>query len=230
MDLGFAQGHGFDFDDIDCSALCDDPSVGAQRITEAIIEHGSEDLLSSFLQNPNFEQVEGESYIIYKSSRSLPVIDYVIKSGSLKCGLWFVRNGVMPTRGQHEDLVSKALEKDDVDALQGFLENSEHGQDKELVEAYLHKASRVSNVHAVREGLIKINTLERSFDGPEEMRKSVDKVFTDEDGNSTLHVAAMSKSPSAPEVLRLILSKRPDVMEQRNKAGRTPLHVAIVGE
>ena len=230
MDLGFAQVLGFDFDDIDCSALCDDPSVGAQRITEAIIEHGSEDLLSSFLQNPNFEQVEGESYIIYKSSRSLPVIDYVIKSGSLKCGLWFVRNGVMPTRGQLEDLVSKALEKDDVDALQGFLENSEHGQDKELVEAYLHKASRLSNVHAVREGLIKINTLERSFDGPEEMRKSVDKVFTDEDGNSTLHVAAMSKSPSAPEVLRLILSKRHDMMEQRNKAGRTPLHVAIVGE
>ena len=230
--MGFAQGLGFDFDfdDIDCSALCDDPSVGAQRITEAIIEHGSEDLLSSFLQNPNFEQVEGESYIIYKSSRSLPVIDYVIKSGSLKCGLWFVRNGVMPTRGQLEDLVSKALEKDDVDALQGFLENSEHGQDKELVEAYLHKASRLSNVHAVREGLIKINTLERSFDGPEEMRKSVDKVFTDEDGNSTLHVAAMSKSPSAPEVLRLILSKRHDMMEQRNKAGRTPLHVAIVGE
>ena len=228
--MGFAQGLGFDFDDIICSALCDDPSVGAQRITEAIIEHGSEDLLSSFLQNPNFEQVEGESYIIYKSSRSLPVIDYVIKSGSLKCGLWFVRNGVMPTRGQLEDLVSKALEKDDVDALQGFLENSEHGQDKELVEAYLHKASRLSNVHAVREGLIKINTLERSFDGPEEMRKSVDKVFTDEDGNSTLHVAAMSKSPSAPEVLRLILSKRHDMMEQRNKAGRTPLHVAIVGE
>ena len=224
------QGLGFDFDDIDCSALCDDPSVGVQRITEAIIEHGSEDLLSSFLQNPNFEQVEGESYIIYKSSRSLPVIDYVIKSGSLKCGLWFVRNGVTPSRGQHEDLVSKALEKDDVDALQGFLENSEHGQDKELVEAYLHKASRVSNVYAVRESLIKINTLERSIDGPEEMRKSVDKVFTDEDGNSTLHVAAMSKSPSAPEVLRLILSKRPDVMEQRNKAGRTPLHVAIVGE
>ena len=230
MDLGFAQGLGLDFDDINCSALCDDPSVGSQRITEAIIEHGSEDLLSSFLQNPNFEQVEGESYIIYKSSRSFPVIDYVIKSGSLKCGLWFVRNGVTPTRRQLEDLVSKALEKDDVDALQGFLENSEHGHDKELVEAYLHKASRLSNVHAVRDGLIKINTLERSIDGPEEMRKSVDKVFTDEDGNSTLHVAAMSKSPSAPEVLRLILSKRPDVMEQRNKAGRTPLHVAIVGK
>ena len=65
-----------------------------------------------------------------------------------------------------------------------------------------------------------------SEDGYEE--KSMVKVFTDEDGNSSLHVAAMSKSAST-EVLRLILSKRPDVMEQRNKAGRTPLHVAIVG-
>ena len=201
-----------------------------QRVTEAVIENGSEDLLSSFLQNPNFELVEGESYIIYKSSRSVPVLDYVIKSGSLKCGLYFVKHGVTPTRGQLEDLVSKALEKDDVDALQGFLENCEHGQDKELVEAYLHKASRLSNVQAVREGLIKVNTLERSIDGPEGMRKSLVKVFTDEDGNSTLHVAAMSKSASAPEVMRLILSKRPDLMEQKNKVGRTPLHVAIVGE
>ena len=201
-----------------------------QRVTEAVIENGSEDLLSGFLQNPNFELVEGESYIIYKSSRSVPVLDYVIKSGSLKCGLYFVKHGVTPTRGQLEDLVSKALEKDDVDALQGFLENSEHGQDKELVEAYLHKASELSNVHAVREGLIKINTIERSIDGPEEMRKSLVKGFADEDGNSTLHVAAMSKSASAPKEQRLILSKRPDLLEQRNKVGRTPLHVAIVGE
>ena len=60
--------------------------------------------------------------------------------------------------------------------------------------------------------------------------KSIVNVFTDDDGNSTLHVAAMSKSASAPKELRLILSKRPDLLEQRNKVGRTPLHVAIVGE
>ena len=66
-----------------------------------------------------------------------------------------------------------------------------------------------------------------SEDGYEE--KSLVKVFNDEDGNSSLHIAAMSKSAST-EVLRLILSKRPDLLEQRNKAGRTPLHVAVAGE
>ena len=215
-----------------CSALCDDPSVGVQRVTEAVIKNDSEELLSSFLQNPNFEQVEGESDIIYKSSSSLPVFDYVIKSGSLKCGLWLVRHGVTPTPSQHKDLVAKALKKDNVDALQGFLENFEHGHRKELVEFYLHEASRLSNVQVVKEGLINLSTIESSNpeDGPEEVSKRVSKVFTDEDGNSSVHAAAMSKSDSAPEVLRLILSKRPDVIEQRNKVGRTPLHVAIVCE
>lgn len=213
---------------MNCSALCEDPSVGVQRITEAVIEHGNEELLSGFLQNPNFELIDGEC--TYKSTCSLPVFDYVFKTGSLKCGLWFEKHGVIPTRRQHEELVAKALEKEDVDALQGFLESSEHDRDGEMVKAYLHKAAELSNVNAVKDGFIKMNTLATFSQEDELEEKSVDKVFTDEDGNTSLHVAAMSTSTSAPEVLRLILSRRIDLIEQRNKAGRTPLHVAVVGE
>ena len=197
-----------------------------QQITEAIIESKNEKLISTFLENGDFELTRGESDIVYKSSCSIPVFDYVIKSGALKSGLWLMKQGVTPTRKQHEDLVGKALEMEEVDALEGFIENTEH--DRELVEAYLHKAAELSNVDTVIESFDRIDSPE-SFQPDAASEKDVGKCFIDQEGNTALHVAARSESKSGPEVMRLILSKRPNLMELRNNEGRTPLHEAVVG-
>ena len=197
-----------------------------QQIIEAIIESRDEKLLSSFLENADFDLTRGKSDLFYKSSCSIPVFDYVIKSGALKSGLWLMKQGVTPTRKQHEDLVGKALEMEEVDALEGFIENTEH--DRELVEAYLHKAAELSNVDTVRESFDRIDSPE-SFQPDAANEKDVGKCFIDQEGNTALHVAARSESKSGPEVMRLILSKRPNLMEHRNNEGRTPLHEAVVG-
>ena len=197
-----------------------------QQIIEAIIESRDEKLLSSFLENADFDLTRGKSDLFYKSSCSIPVFDYVIKSGALKSGLWLMKQGVTPTRKQHEDLVGKALEMEEVDALEGFIENTEH--DRELVEAYLHKAAELSNVDTERESFDRIDSPE-SFQPDAAMEKDVGKCFIDQEGNTALHVAARSESKSGPEVMRLILSKRPNLMEHRNNEGRTPLHEAVVG-
>ena len=197
-----------------------------QQIIEAIIESRDEKLLSSFLENADFDLTKGKSDLLYKSSCSIPVFDYVIKSGALKSGLWLMKQGVTPTRRQHEDLVGKALEMEEVDALEGFIENTEH--DRELVEAYLHKAAELSNVDTVRESFDRIDSPE-SFQPDAANEKDVGKCFIDQEGNTALHVAARSESKSGPEVMRLILSKRPNLMEHRNNEGRTPLHEAVVG-
>ena len=197
-----------------------------QQIIEAIIESRDEKLLSSFLENADFDLTRGKSDLFYKSSCSIPVFDYVIKSGALKSGLWLMKQGVTPTRRQHEDLVGKALEMEEVDALEGFIENTEH--DRELVEAYLHKAAELSNVDTVRESFDRIDSPE-SFQPDAANEKDVGKCFIDQEGNTALHVAARSESKSGPEVMRLILSKRPNLMEHRNNEGRTPLHEAVVG-
>ena len=199
-----------------------------QQITEAIIESKNEKLISTFLENGDFELTRGESDLVYKSSCSIPVFDYVIKSGALKSGLWLMKQGVTPTRRQHEDLVGKALEMEEVDALEGFIENTEH--DRELVEAYLHKAAELSNVDAVRESFDRLNSAESfQYDADALVEKYPTKCYIDKDGNTALHVAARSESKSGPEVIRLILSKRPNLMELRNNEGRTPLHEAVVG-
>ena len=50
--------------------------------------------------------------------------------------------------------------------------------------------------------------------------------LTESGGDTVLHVAARSQSKRSEEVINLLLSKEPHLLETENEQMRTPLHVA----
>ena len=50
--------------------------------------------------------------------------------------------------------------------------------------------------------------------------------ITESGGDTVLHVAARSQSTRSEEVINILLSKEPRLLENENEQMRTPLHVA----
>ena len=54
--------------------------------------------------------------------------------------------------------------------------------------------------------------------------------ITNDQGDSLLHVAARSSSPSSESVMTLLIERELKLLELENKDKRTPLHVAAYGK
>ena len=218
-----------------------------ESVLRSIIEGDEDERLRQYIAEADPEQLRICQEDLVHDCVKVPVFRITIEMKALKCAVTLLELGLKTTESEPEELMKIALEKEDVDAIEKIIHTT--GSEIEMMEAFLRLAAQLCNSDACHksfdaiERIVSVNRTSVSAvlgDGSttdEQSNAALNVAATyvfhkeraDEEGNTALHIAAKSNSKSAEEVMKLLLARRPNLMEVKNKQGRTPLHEAVLG-
>ena len=194
---------------------------------------------------------------IVHNGRKIGVMKFTIRRRSLQCALAFMRMGVRTSSDEHEELVKVALAGDDAEAIEHLIEDIE---DIDKIEAFLRYAAELNNVTACDVILCRCESLAShdeadtsilmptgnlnntdstistytsitsTLPSPTSPTKKTSQFYLVPEGNTPLHLAAKSVSSSSEAVMETLIRSRPQLLDKKNCAGRTPLHEAANGK
>ena len=222
---------------------------------EAIVKTDKTELLQKFVDETDGVKVaDGD---IVHNGRKIGVMKFTIRRRSLQCALAFMRMGVRTSSDEHEELVKVALAGDDAEAIEHLIEDIE---DIDKIEAFLRYAAELNNVTACDVILCRCESLAShdeadtsilmptgnqnntdstistytsitsTLPSPTSPTKKTSQFYLVPEGNTPLHLAAKSVSSSSEAVMETLIRSRPQLLDQKNCAGRTPLHEAANGK
>ena len=139
-----------------------------------------------------------------------PVLLFAIRWSSLRCVLTLMRRGVSTecVRGQ---LLQAALENNDGEMIRNLLAETRPEED------------RTYALQAAKRGHLDV------LDMILQHKPHARTAKKEETGDGLLHLTARSEGAGSVCCLNILLDKYSLDIEARNKAGRTPLHVAALG-
>ena len=220
---------------------------------EAIVKTDKTELLQKFVDETDGVKVaDGD---IVHNGRKIGVMKFTIRRRSLQCALAFMRMGVRTSSDEHEELVKVALAGDDAEAIEHLIEDIE---DIDKIEAFLRYAAELNNVTACDVILCRCESLAShdeadtsilmptgnlnntdstvstyitsTLPSPTSPTKKTSQFYLVPEGNTPLHLAAKSVSSSSEAVMETLIRSRPQLLDKKNCAGRTPLHEAANGK
>ena len=174
---------------------------------KAIVKTDNAQLLNTVVEKIEIEVTDGA---IRDDGNPIntPILQYAIEKSALKCILAFMSRGVC-TDCIRQDLMTSAIT--DTDLIRNLITKSTALEDQ----TFVLLAARKGNVETL-ETILSLKP--QSLFAKEA-----------ETGDGLLHVCARSDGEGSVESISLLLSKDLD-LEQRNRKGKTPLHVAAEGE
>ena len=116
-----------------------------------------------------------------------------------------------------EDEIQNALVNDDMKTLMRLLENKKIG----TLSKWLLEASNIGTVASVSWIIEKLKVTNKDVD--------LTSIWWNA-GNTALHLAAESSSSNAKQIMELLLTEDPRLLERENVKRRTPLHTAAYGQ
>ena len=171
----------------------------------AIVKSDNDELLTSIVDT--IEITDGAITTDNGNHINTPVLRYAIKRSALKCVRAFMRRGVS-TDSVRQDLVSAAIEQGDIEMISNLLAQSTLEEDKQ----FAMLAARRGNAEALEMILhVKSGAISAVEEGT---------------GDGLLHLSARSQGEGSINCISLLLDSHGLDIEARNRAGRTPLHVA----
>ena len=222
---------------------------------EAIVKTDKTELLQKFVDETDGVKVaDGD---IVHNGRKIGVMKFTIRRRSLQCALAFMRMGVRTSSDEQEELVKVALAGDDAEAIEHLIEDIE---DIDKIEAFLRYAAELNNVTACDVILCRCESLAShdeadtsilmptgnlnntdstistytsltsTLPSPTSPTKKTSQFYLVPEGNTPLHLAAKSVSSSSEAVMETLIRSRPQLLDRKNYAGRTPLHEAANGK
>ena len=176
---------------------------------KAIVKTDNAQLLNTVVEKIKIEVTDGA---IRDDGNPIntPILKYAIEKSALKCLRAFISRGVC-TDSIRQDLLSRAINLNDIDLISKLITKSTPQEDKKFV------------LLAARKGNVK--TLETILSLKPQSVFAKDA----ETGDSLLHVCARSERDGSVELINLLLDKGLN-LEARNRKEKTPLHVAAEGE
>ena len=204
--------------------------------TEAIIKCDKHDLLHRFVtEAKGVEIIDGN--IVHDGDLVIPVFDYAVQRRALRCATMLLKMGLRTVRTEVEALLKIAFSEDSREAVDELL-----GEvcDPDTMAALLLEAADRGSVHGCRAVWKRIKSADNKngkvnsgFTGDDSIELpslAQSEEVVDQEGNTALHVAARSGARAAREVMELLLSLRPQLLEAENRSKRTPVHEAAEGE
>ena len=238
-----------------CRELVRSGSESVPTTLEAIVKTDKTELLQKFVDETDGVKVaDGD---IVHNGRKIGVMKFTIRRRSLQCALAFMRMGVRTSSDEHEELVKVALAGDDAEAIEHLIEDIE---DIDKIEAFLRYAAELNNVTACDVILCRCESLAShdeadtsilmpsgnlnntdstvstytsitsTLPSPTSPTKKTSQFYLVPEGNTPLHLAAKSVSSSSEAVMETLIRSRPQLLDKKNCAGRTPLHEAANGK
>ena len=204
--------------------------------TEAIIKSDKQDLLHRFVtEAKGVEIIDGN--IVHDGDLVIPVFDYAVQRRALGCATMLLKMGLRTVRTEIEALLKIAFSEDNREAVDEILGEV---SDPDTMAALLLEAADRGSVHGCRSVWRRIKSADNKngkvnsgFTGDDSIELpslAQSKEVVDQEGNTALHVAARSGARAAREVMELLLSLRPQLLEAENRSKRTPVHEAAEGE
>ena len=238
-----------------CRELVRSGSESVPTTLEAIVKTDKTELLQKFVDETDGVKVaDGD---IVHNGRKIGVMKFTIRRRSLQCALAFMRMGVRTSSDEQEELVKVALAGDDAEAIEHLIEDIE---DIDKIEAFLRYAAELNNVTACDVILCRCESLAShdeadtsilmptgnlnntdstistytsltsTLPSPTSPTKKTSQFYLVPEGNTPLHLAAKSVSSSSEAVMETLIRSRPQLLDRKNYAGRTPLHEAANGK
>ena len=203
--------------------------------TEAIIKSDKQDLLHRFVtEAKGVEIIDGN--IVHDGDLVIPVFDYAVQRRALRCATMLLKMGLRTVRTEVEALLKIAFSEDSREAVDELLGEV---SDPDTMAALLLEAAGRGSVHGCRAVWKRIKSADNrngkvnsgfTGDSIELPSLAQSEEVVDQEGNTALHVAARSGARAAREVMELLLSLRPQLLEAENRSKRTPVHEAAEGE
>ena len=212
---------------------------------EAIVRSNNDDLLRRFLSESGEIRIINGA-LVTDEEESIPAISFSIRGLALRCATTLVQVGVQASQEECAEIMRIAFINDDIEAMDQFLKNT----DKSTLTKYLFEVDNLYlfdktcsfkyTAHCMHCTLLP----DTEFDIFQATKRGsgnsvifiIDKMeadfkidltsITEIGGDTVLHVAARSHSRRSEEVINILLSKEPRLLETENEQMRTPLHEA----